>query len=318
MNQTTTTAASTSPIGDLAGYYIVCPISAACAILAIVMSIIIVSLVIHAKRRLHTERHLLMCNTAVASSFYCISQLTSYVVLIFFPQITDDVSCRWRGYLSYASICGATYSYLIQAVSRLFFTVFATKHPWMVSFKMHRLLIFIHWFVCFTLPLPAVITNDIYFRPGKMCWVPMSHFIHVVYSIMISYVLPIIAIIILYIYIYRTIKNVQKRREFLHNTTHEKRDLDVLRNILIFLGIYILGGVPTLIFLVTSLDAFYLTGIATVTLAVFMEKIVTIILDRELRLVARSLICSRHQITPLMQSTTRPGIQVNIIRSSRA
>ena len=314
MNQTL----STSPMEDMYGYYIVCSISAVCAILAIVMSIIIVSLVIHVKRRLHTERHLLMCNTAVASSFYCISQLTSYVVLIFFPQITDDVSCRWRGYLSYASICGATYSYLIQAVSRLFFTVFATKHPWMVSFKMHRLLIFIHWLVCFTLPLSTLITDDIYFRPGLLCWVPLSRFIHAVYSIMISYVLPIIAIAILYIYIYRMIKNVEKRREFLRNTTHEKRDLEVLRNIVIFLGIYIVGGTPSLIYLVSSVEIFYLTGIATVTLAVFMEKIVTIILDRELRSVVKGLIYSRHQITPLDHSMTRPGNHINIIRLPKA
>jgi hypothetical protein len=204
------------------------------------------------------------------------------------------------------SISAVTYSYLVQAISRLFFSVFSTKHPWIVTFKVHYILILTHWLVIIIIPLPAIITKDIYFRPDVLCWVPMERVVHMMYTVFAYYVIPIFSIIIIYVYIYRQIKKIKKRTELIRNTTNEKRDLEVLRNIAILSCIYISGGIPTLIFLVSSINIFYLAGIVTITFAVMIEKLCAILLDRELRLVVKNLVCSRkNRVMPFENSTTR-------------
>jgi hypothetical protein len=286
--------------------YIVCSLSAGFGLIAVIMSITIIIIIRRSKPRLHTVRHLLICNTCIASSVYCIIQTINYIILIFLPWISSDISCRWRGYLSYMSISAVTYSYLVQAISRLFFSVFSTKHPWIVTFKVHYILILTHWLVIIIIPLPAIITKDIYFRPDVLCWVPMERVVHMMYTVFAYYVIPIFSIIIIYVYIYRQIKKIKKRTELIRNTTNEKRDLEVLRNIAILSCIYISGGIPTLIFLVSSINIFYLAGIVTITFAVMIEKLCAILLDRELRLVVKNLVCSRkNRVMPFENSTTR-------------
>lgn len=295
-----------SAISDIESYYIVCSLSAGFGLIAVIMSITIIIIIRRSKPRLHTVRHLLICNTCIASIVYCIIQTINYIILIFLPWISSDISCRWRAYLGYVSISAATYSYLVQAISRLFFSVFSTKHPWIVTFKVHYILILTHWLVIIIIPLPAIITKDIYFRPGLLCWVPMEFVLHMMYTVFAYYVIPIFSIIIIYVYIYQQLKKIKKRTELIRNTTNEKRDLEVLRNIVILLCIYISGGIPTLIFLVSSINIFYLAGIVTITFAVMIEKLCAILLDRELRLVVKNLVCSRkNRVMPFENSTTR-------------
>ncbi|CAF0726675.1 unnamed protein product [Rotaria sp. Silwood1] len=226
-----------------------------------------------------------MCNTCIASIVYCIVQTINYIFLIFVPSETSDVACQWRGYFGYMSISAATYSYLIQAISRLFFSKFSTKYPWLITFKTHYYLILTHWIVVLIIPLSSVITKDIYFRPGLLCWVPLK------------------------------IKNGSKRAEMILNTVNDKRDLEVFRNIVILLSIYITGGIPTLIFLLFTIEISYLAGIVTFTLAVTVEKICTILLDRELRQVVWNIIFSRNRVTPFENTITLTRHRVNFRRS---
>ncbi|CAF3568309.1 unnamed protein product, partial [Rotaria socialis] len=272
-----------SAVSDMKEYYIGCSLSASFGLLSVMISMMIMIIVRCSKRRLHTVRHLLMCNTCSASVIYCIVQTINYIFLIFIPWETSNVLCQWRGYFSYMSVSAVTYSYLMQAVSRLFFSKFSTKYPWLLTFKTHYYLILIHWIIVFIIPLPSVIAKDIYFRPGLLCWVPLQATIHVGYTVFAYYFVPIFSIIVIYIYIYKRIKKASKRAEMVLNTTNDKRDLEVFRNIVIVLAIYITGGIPTLIFIIFEISLFYLVGIVTFTLAVSIEKICTIALDRELR-----------------------------------
>ena len=210
-------------------------------------------------------------------------QIINYVFLIFIPWETSDAACRWRGYFAYVSISAATYSYLIQAISRLFYSKLSARYPWLITFKTHYYLILIHWITVIIIPLPSIITNDISFRPGLLCWVPLEHLIHVIYTVFAFYCVPITSIIVIYIIIYKEVKKAAMRTEMVLNITNHKRDLEVFRNIVILLTIYIVGGVPTLLFLISNLNILYLTGIVTFSLTVMIEKIFTIILDRDLR-----------------------------------
>ncbi|CAF3352289.1 unnamed protein product [Rotaria sp. Silwood1] len=290
------------------GYSIVCSISAVFSLSAVIISITLLILVRRTKPRLHTIRHLLMCNTCVASILYCIIQTNNFIFLFFLPSVTSDISCQWRAYFAYLTISAIAYSYLIQAISRLFISTFSTKYQQLITFKTHYILIIIQWFTVIIIPLPAVITKDIYYRANQLCWVPMTNIVHTSYSYIAYYAIPALSICIIYIFIYYQVKQAKKGARPLLRLIHgEKRDLQLLRNILILLSIYLMGGIPFLLFVLSSNRILYLMGLVTMSLAVAVEKLCTIILDQELRQVIRKLFIRKMRITPFdnMHTTTR-------------
>jgi hypothetical protein len=139
MNTTTIDPSLDYTISD---YYVVCSLSTGLAFIAVIICTFIVILVWRTKPRLHTVNHLLMCNTCFASSFYCVVIVNNYGFLIFDQRQTSNMSCRWRAYFAYSGIAGVIYSYLIQAISRFFFSVLSGRYRWLTSFKTHYILIF--------------------------------------------------------------------------------------------------------------------------------------------------------------------------------
>ncbi|CAF0885409.1 unnamed protein product [Rotaria sordida] len=288
-------------------YSIVCSLSAACALSAGAISITILILIQRIKPRLHTVRHLLMCNTCIASILYCIVQIYNYIFLLFFPSVTSDIYCQWRAYFAYFTISTVTYSFLIQAISRLFISVFSIKYKCLITFKTHYFLIIIQWFTVIIIPLPAIITKDIYYRTNQLCWVPITNIIHTTYAYITYYTIPTLSVCMIYIFIYYRVKQAKKEARSLLRLIHgEKRDLELLRNIVILMSIYLISGIPLVLFLFSSNRILYLIGLVTLSLAVAVEKVCTILLDHELRQVIRKLLIRKRRITPLdNRHTTR-------------
>ncbi|CAF2720055.1 unnamed protein product [Rotaria sp. Silwood2] len=304
---------------NIQDYYIVGSLSAIFAFSAVIISITILILVQRTKPRLHTIRHLLMCNTCVASILYCIVQTNNFIFLIFIPSVTSDIYCRWRAYFAYFTISAITYSFLIQAISRLFISIFSAKYKRLITFKTHYILIIIKWFTVIIIPLPAVITEDIYHRPSKLCWVPVKNIIHTSYAYVTYYIIPTLFICMIYIFIYHQVKQAKNgARHLLRLMRREKRDLELLRNILILISIYLIGGIPLLSFLLSSNRILYLIGIVTISLAVAVEKLCTILLDQELRQVIRKSLTRMKPITSFDNKHTTARYQENMTRIQRA
>nr|ACF16055.1 7 transmembrane receptor 3 [Adineta vaga] len=283
-------------------YYTVCSLSAIASIIVILISLFTLVLVWRTKLRLHTVRHLLMCNTSIASILYCIVQSVNYTFLIFLRSQTSDQTCRWRGYFAYLSISAISYSYLIQAISRFFTSVLSHRYRWLTTFKTHYILILVQWLIVVIIPLPAILTKDIYYRPTSLCWVPLKHLIHVIYSFFAYYIFPTLSICMIYVFIYYRVKQTKTRAMMLAKNIHsEKRDLELLRNILILLGIYLLGGTPSILFVITANKPIYLLSIVSMSLLVAVEKISMILLDRDLREVVKNLIQRQTLVMPFHQ-----------------
>jgi hypothetical protein len=66
-----------------------------------------------------------------------ISSFILMLDLLFITWDTIDQSCRWRSYFGYLSIVAVIYSYLLQVISRFFFTIFSNKYRWLTSLKIH-------------------------------------------------------------------------------------------------------------------------------------------------------------------------------------
>ncbi|CAF2461254.1 unnamed protein product [Rotaria sp. Silwood2] len=278
MYSTTTTDA----LEELKSYQIIIPVSMVGVLIAFIVACLILILIICIKR-LHTVTHLLICNTSISSIFYCIVQCVNYAVLLFIRWDINDSSCRWRGFFGYMAVVAVVYSYLTQATSRLFFSILSTRYPWITSFKTHIILIFIQWIIVLLIPLPALLTDDIHHRPFTLCWVPRKFTLHIIYTAVAYYLIPAILIFATHIYIYICIKHPRYRMFIVATRRRSNRDLEVLRNIMILFAIYTLGATPTILYLLTNIRFLYGMGIVTVSFTVAIEKIVTIILDRDMR-----------------------------------
>ena len=271
-----------------------------CALISIFVSCGILSL-IYLTKRLHTMAHILICNTCLTSIFYSVVQSINYIYLIFMTWDTNDISCRYRAYFSYMSIASVIYSYLVQALSRLFFSIFHTNHRWILSFKIHYLMILIQWIFVLVIPLPALITKDIYYRATFLCWVPKEKFLHMIYTLFVYYLIPVILIGVIYINIYHRVKNFEKNMTETIRKIQQNRNLEILRNILILITIYTCGGISTLIYILTKIEIFYSIGIILLPLFVTIEKLITILLDKEIRKIVKNYFCrSATKITPII------------------
>ena len=292
-NSSTTTVGSA--VGSIDEYYIPCGVSAVFALIAVSLCIFILILVWRTKPRLHTVNHLLMCNTCCASIYVCLILMNNYAFLIFGQWETSDLGCRWRGYLAYAGVTAVIYSYLIQAISRFFFSILSGRFRWLISFKTHYFLIAIQWVVIFLVASPAIITTDIYFYPKALCWVPFKRSLHVMYTVFAYYVIPVVIIIFIYIYIYCRVK-IETRN--VRRNSRQTRNLEILRSILILLAIYLGGAAPTLLYQLFPLKIIYLINLAWLTLTVAVEKTCALLLDREVRQVLGQMLTRKTRVTP--------------------
>lgn len=298
MNSTTVFAISTHKPFRIANYHVFIPSSLACIVIAAIISCIILVLVIYV-RRLHTVTYLLVCNGAIASIFYCIVHSINYIFLVFIPWETSDFSCRWRGFFGYMAVAAIVYSFLAQAVSRFFISVLSTKYQWASSLKSHIILIFIQWIIVIALPLPAVLTEDIYYHPFSLCWVPGEYPLHLAYTIIAYYLIPAGFIFTIYIYIYLRVKRRKNRVFTITRACTSNRDLEVFYNIVILFVIYIFGAVPSIFYIITRVEALYTIGIISVSFTVAVEKCVTLIIDRGFRNIIKNYINrSMSQVEP--------------------
>ncbi|CAF1069347.1 unnamed protein product [Adineta steineri] len=120
-----------------------------------------------------------------------------------------------------------------------------------------------------------------------MCLVLPKYAIHEFYLLITSFIIPIVIISIIYgIIYYHTVRSTANFQQSLHGA---KRDVKLARNILILLGIFLFGGIPSTTYIVVSNKVesapgvLFLIAITTPSIAIAIEKIMTIVLNRDIR-----------------------------------
>lgn len=272
---------------NLKTYQAIIPLSMCGVLIAFMVACFVLALVIRIKR-LHTVSHLLICNTSISSIFYCIVNCVNYMYLLFVTWETSDLTCRWRGYFGYMAFAAVIYSYLAQAISRFFIAMLSIRYPWITSFRVHITLILIQWIIVLLVPLPAILTNHIIHRPSSLCWVPRKYTLHLIYMILAYYIIPAMLISVVHMYIYLSVKYPRYQTFILSRTRRAKRDLEILFNIMILFAIYTLGAIPMVIFVLTNIEFLYAMGIVSASFTVAIEKLATLVLDRDIRNIIRN------------------------------
>ncbi|CAF1333067.1 unnamed protein product [Adineta ricciae] len=160
-------------------------------------------------------------------------------------------------------------------------------------------MILINWVAAVLMSLSSLITNDIHFIPNSLCWVPFSATLHVILGLAAHYGFPLFSVFGMYIFIYRKMK---KSRDSLGSragsNNNRQMEVIVLRNILIMIVLFVISGVPNVMFMFTAMKLFYLSTIVTWPFCAAAVQVCAIVLDRDLYKVVHGILACRRSISP--------------------
>jgi hypothetical protein len=200
------------------------------------------------------------CLTLLVSSIMLGSMiLSSLLGFIHLPseQQGNPRWCQWRGFLIHGCLCALYDSYMLQATYRLCRVVFYQR-KYLHAFPLYMLLAFIETFVAVLSMLPVLIRDDIvYLASEYFCQTPFTNVSAMMYIALRLFLLPILFIICVYIYLLHHIRRSGPDPiSFRHHSQQNRRDLIVIRRLVLTLTILIMLALPSVIFLLI----FTLTG----------------------------------------------------------
>lgn len=251
-------------------------------------------------RQRHTISNLLTCDTALAIILFYINNLISIGYSFRHNWNDYQPGCILRGYIFVTSCTALCYSYLIQAISRLFFTIFY-KNKKLQTKRIHYLMIFINWILAFLIAIPPIYLNGYILEIESHLCIPTTKiFSSTIYIIFSVYLLPLISIGIIYSIIYfnahqskrRIINSMIQTNLILPNY---KREFKIMKNILILLGILACAGTPYIIVVFWQItqsqlppESFYLLIINCIYIFASFMMIALFFMNHDIRKVTKN------------------------------
>ncbi len=207
---------------------------------------------------------LLICNTYFTIILFCFTLFDigghSLYGHIYPSIVFAGRWCEIRAYFPHVCFCSYYYSFVLQAIFRLFRIVFYKKRI-LQSFNIFIIAIFIQWFLSFIFILPHIFLKDFQYQSVDYnCWISFKNLRGMLLAILSIYGGPLLIIFIIYAYILRYIRrkiNIQKKQQ-----KTNKRDIIILRRIIIILLFLVMIGIPTLTVLVIYIITNYLIPFA--------------------------------------------------------
>ncbi|CAF2486153.1 unnamed protein product [Rotaria sp. Silwood2] len=153
--------------------------------------------------------------------------------------------CQIRTYFVHVCLCTLYYSFILQAIFRLFRIVFY-KYKTLQSFSIFISGIIIQWILSFLFLLPNLLLDDFQYLPFEYnCWIAFENIRGLIMVIIIIYGTSTFSISFMYMYIIRYIhqsNNIHQRRQ-----NSSKRDLTILKRLVILVTVVAGLGFPTVI-----------------------------------------------------------------------
>lgn len=158
----------------------------------------------------------------------------------------DNVGCRIRTYFTFIGYCGFYYSFVLQAMFRLFRVVFYRRKD-LQSRHFFIIAISFQWLLASVLPLANLLPGDYEYLAGQYkCWFSFENVRGLLVALLLVYTIPIVSIIIMYI---RILRYVRQNNHIQQRSEGNKRDVLVLQRIVVLLMFTVAVGLPTAIIL---------------------------------------------------------------------
>ncbi|CAF0784545.1 unnamed protein product [Adineta ricciae] len=199
--------------------------------------------------------------------------------------------------------CAIYYSYCLQSFYRLCRIIYY-KVRFLLSWRFYRVLILIQWFITIILLLPTLFLKWYIHLPGESyCLIPYDNLIGSFYLILVLYSIPLITMIVIYIWITRYIRT----RTNIRATEKQRnlRDFTAIKRIIVCVLILISLRFPTIAFIFYGIGNGYLfiwtyaiVGLVTATCLIFIALMSISMTNKFKKLVSSFFIGTNNQVQP--------------------
>ncbi|CAF1429074.1 unnamed protein product [Adineta steineri] len=230
-------------------------------ILSIVFTLLIVGIailylfIIISNKTCHTVPMMFIANSCLAHLIFGLDRLwiAGFRLQNDIKKIQyQDYLCILRIYIAYSSCAMLNYSYLLQAIYRYLCVVYPTRLLWQ-SRQIQFLFVFMSWIFSIGYPLIFIFNGEIvYDIANHMCQLPLGYSFSLVYMLHCSYIIPVLFIMMTYFKLIGYIHVMSKRITPANIIIRAKRQLRMVRNIVILITILFITGFPYGLFVVMS------------------------------------------------------------------
>lgn len=254
--------------------------------------------------QLHTIANLLTCNTVSTLIIYSILVLISSINGLYEDWYSHQPACIFRAYcytMISATIC---YSYLIQAISRLFYVIFY-KYKYLQTWRVHCIMVIINWVIGNIIPIIMLLMNSNAFgqeEESGLCIAISKLSLVSIFNVITSFVIPVSIVAIIYgIILYHARQSsrrvtgfVPRTNTFMSNTNiakpNLKREIRLMKNIIIILSLLTCAGTPYLVrILLLAInekmvpDYLDLLSINSITICAECLMVITFFMNKEVK-----------------------------------
>lgn len=187
------------------------------------------------------------------------SVMFSMAVFMFHNDLNQihyqDTYCISRGFMSYVVTILQNFSYLLQAFYR-YHTVVYPNRILCQSWRFQAFLVSFIWILGFVCPIPFVMKNEIKYNvDNQICQMPLQLSFLTIYVSFCVYVVPISLIMLIYIKLIFYVQQMNKQVSTVNASLRLKRELKMVRRILILVISLTTLGLPYALFMVIAFFA---------------------------------------------------------------
>lgn len=170
--------------------------------------------------------------------------------------------CLWRGFLIHATFCVLYDSYVIQAIYR-FCRVVLHRYKHLHTYSLYCWMIVIETFVGILSISPVFIRGDVRYLSSEFyCQTSFTNIPAILFIALRLFLIPLIVICLIYIYLVNYLHRTNLRQTIYHrHSKRNRKNLIIIRRILLMLAVLILLGLPSVIFLIIFMFTGYLASI---------------------------------------------------------
>lgn len=269
-----------------------------CLVSLLVSLLMIIIIVTH--RTCRTVTNLPNCNTSILVGLYSIWNIIASIYGFHEDWALNQPACTFRAFF-HATICVAiSYSYLIHAVSRLFFTILS-KYRYLTTYPIHWCLVMFNWIFSILFSLePLFFGGYAYETETRLCFLTSKKFSTSIYGIAGGFVMPLASSMIIYgLIFFHVLKSSRRIAASTSNTTttttthapHARREMKLARNMIILEMTFAVAGTPYLLLSLWQgiqpnrppLESFYLLSMNAISLSIPFTMIALLFMNKQVK-----------------------------------
>jgi hypothetical protein len=206
-------------------------------------------------KKCHTVAMMITANSCLGASG-CASALLSLCIFTFQNDLKQiyfpDSFCVIRAYFNWVSGSWFNYSFFIEAIYRYVIVIYPTCLFYQ-SARFQALIIGISWIFGFLYPLAFMFTDEIVYNvDNQICQLPFRLSFSVLYAAVCGYMIPVTGIGLIYLKLVRYVRQKSKQTTSVNIIYRAKRELKMVRRIVMLVAILLTLGIPYLIFMFMS------------------------------------------------------------------